>query len=369
MPIKIIGIDAHMLGDCSGGNETFYTGILSHMQVPENMEIILFVKPSFDASSLQGRFKIVHFKSRNAFFRNFIELPVLCFKYKLNLLHAQYFMPFFSPCPIVCTIHDICFEHFSDIFTKYEFFRQKLLIRFAAKHSKKIITVSQMSKKDIADAYAIDQNKITVVYNAPKEVFKKIEISDNDVSTIKTKYGIEKNFILSVGNLQPRKNLIRLIKAFISSKKMNPSFDFQLVIVGKKAWMFDDIIKAAMENSNDIVFTDYVSEGDLVKLYNIANLFVYPSIFEGFGLPPIEAMACGVPVAVSNQSALPEVVGEAGVYFNPYDENDIAKKILQITEDEELRLSLLKKSQMQIKKFSWNKSAKKIISVYEKMLS
>lgn len=366
--MKRIGIDAHMLGDHSGGNETFYTGILAHMHIPENVEVILFVKPFVDTSFLHEKFKIVRFKSKSAFIRNFIELPFLCLKYKLALLHTQYFIPFFCPCPLVCTIHDICFEHFSDIFTKREYFRQKLLIKFAAKHSKKIITVSQMSRKDIADRYGIDENKIAVVYNAPKESFKQIDLSEEALVELKRKFEIKKRFILSVGNLQPRKNLVRLIKAFVSLRRQELEFDYQLVIVGKKAWMFDDVIKEAVANNGDVVFTDYVTEADLVKLYNAADSFVYPSIFEGFGLPPIEAMSCGIPVAVSNQSALPEVVGNAGVYFDPYDERDIAQKILQLTKDRPLRQDLIEKSNMQIKKFSWNLSAKKVVELYEDML-
>ena len=367
-PMKRIGIDAHMLGDHSGGNETFYTGILTHMHVPEDVEVFLFVKPLVDTSFLQGKFKIVRFKSKSAFIRNFVELPFLCLKYKLDLLHTQYFIPFFCPCPLVCTIHDICFEHFSDIFTKREYLRQKLLIKFAAKHSEKIITVSQMSKKDIADKYGIDENKIIVVYNAPKESFKKLNISEDALFELKRRFEIKKRFVLSVGNLQPRKNLVRLIKSFVSLRRQEFEFDYQLVIVGKKAWMFDDVIKEAVANNGDVVFTDYVTEADLVKLYNAADSFVYPSIFEGFGLPPIEAMSCGIPVAVSNQSALPEVVGNAGVYFDPYDERDIAQKILQLTKDRPLRQDLIEKSNMQIKKFSWNLSAKKVVELYEDML-
>lgn len=366
--MKRIGIDAHMLGDHSGGNETFYTGLLAHMRIPENMEIFLFVKPSADISFLQEKFKVVQFRSKSAFFRNFFELPFLCSKYKLDLLHTQYFIPFFCPCPLVCTIHDICFEHFSDIFTRREYFRQKLLIKFAARHSKKIITVSRMSKKDIVNKYGVDEGKVVVVYNAPKEIFKKIEMSEEDLFELRKRFEIEKNYILSVGNLQPRKNLVRLIKAFIFLKRQKAQFNYQLVIVGKKAWMFDDVIKEAFANNGDVVFTDYVTEADLVKLYNAADSFVYPSIFEGFGLPPIEAMSCGIPVAVSNQSALPEVVGDAGVYFDPYDERDIAQKIFQLFENKRLRQDLIKKSNEQIRNFSWIQSANKVVELYEDML-
>lgn len=365
---KRIGIDAHMLGDHSGGNETFYSGLLSHMEIPECFEIYLFVMHNSNVNNLNKNFKIVYFSSKNSFVRNFIELPILCLKYKLDLLHVQYFIPFVRFCPVVCTIHDICFEHFSDIFTSKEYFRQKKLIPYAAKHSKKIFTVSNFSKQDISEHYKIAGDKIAVIYNSPKDIFKKKSEENLDVNALKLKFGIKTKFVLSVGNLQPRKNLVRLIKAFVCLKKDHCNLDSQLVIVGKKAWMFDDIIKEACQKEQDIVFTDYVTEMELAELYKASTCFVYPSIFEGFGLPPIEAMACGTPVAVSNQSALPEVVGEAGMYFNPYDEDDIKNKIYELITNEETRSSLVKKGFDQSSKYSWKISADNVIGEYKRIL-
>ena len=366
---KRIGIDAHMLGDCSGGNETFYSGLLCHMQIPENLEIYLFTTYKADVMKLNKDFKIVYFKSSNAFIRNFIELPILCLKYKLDLLHTQYFIPFVRFCPVVSTIHDICFEHFRSIFTAKEYFRQKTLIPYAAKHSKKIFTVSDFSKKDISQQYKIEEKKIAVIYNSPKGVFKKLSEEELDAYNLKCKFGIKANYVLSVGNLQPRKNLVRLIKSFISLKNKHNDIDYQLVVVGKKAWMFDDVFKEACQKEQDIIFTGYVTETELVRLYNAATCFVYPSIFEGFGLPPIEAMACGTPVAVSNKSALPEVVGSAGVYFDPYDESDMEKIIYELVTNKEFRSNLIQKGFDQIKKYSWTDSANNVINEYEKILA
>lgn len=360
-----IGIDAHLLGDHSGGNETFYFGFLSCMTIPNGIKCFLFVTKKANVEKFKEKFEIVYFKSTNAFFRNFVELPKFCVQYKLDLLHTQYFIPFIRFCPVICTIHDICFEHFENIFTKKEMFIQKVLIPYAAKHSKSIITVSQFSKDDISRKFGVDKEKIFVVYNAPKDVFKNLPKNNLNMEKLRSKYHIKNKYVLSVGNLQPRKNLKRLINAFVGIKKENNLFDVQLVIVGKKAWLFDDILKESIKNQNDVLMTGYVSEQELVQLYNGAECFVYPSIFEGFGLPPIEAMACGVPVVVSNQSAIPEVVGDAGVFFNPFDEKDIGRNLLKMIKNESLRNQKVQLGLEQLKKFKWEKSAKKILEIYE----
>ena len=138
----IIGIDGHMLGDHSGGNESFYYNVLKCMNVNENDIVYLFVKDGVDIADFENKFTIVRFKSTNALIRNFIELPLLCKKYDLDLLHTQYFIPLHRPCDVVCTIHDICFEHYKNIFTKKEYIRQKLLIPYAAKKSKLVFIKS-----------------------------------------------------------------------------------------------------------------------------------------------------------------------------------------------------------------------------------
>ena len=359
-----IGIDAHMLGDHSGGNESYYTNILQNMIVPEEDEIYLFVKKNIDSSAYSHKFKVVEFEEESAFKRNFIELSKLCKKYQLDLLHTQYFIPFHRPCPVVCTIHDICFEHYKDIFTKKEYIRQKLLIPYAAKHSKAIFTVSEHAKNDIISHYHIPAERVIVTYNAVNSGFRRLEDAVLDSVGLRKKYNISNDYILSVGNLQPRKNLVRLIKAFRTLKETTDCNE-QLVIVGKKAWMFDDILREAINNNADVIFTDYVSQEDLIRLYNDAKCFVYPSFFEGFGIPPLEAMACGTPVAVANATALPEVVGDAGIYFDPFSVDEIVEAMKSMINSKYKTELLSKKMQEQVKKFSWEKSAENIFDCYE----
>lgn len=362
-----IGIDAHMLGDFSGGNESYYTNIINHLDPPNNVEIILFVNQINSLKSIKQNFKCVEFKSKSSLVRNFIELPYLCKKYKLDLLHTQYFVPFIRPCKVVCTIHDICFEHYKNIFTKKDYLIQKTLIPYAARKSQTIFTVSNHAKQDIISHYGVSEENIVVTYNAVNEKFKELNEKELGASELREKFNITGNrVLLTVGNLQPRKNLPRLIRAFIELKKDNNYEDVQLVIVGKKAWMYNDILIEASKNSDDIVLTDYVSEEDLVRLYNLADAFVYPSYFEGFGIPPLEALACNTNVAVSNVSSLPEVIGDVGEYFNPFDEKDIEKCLKKIL-SREYKNYLDYENVERAKLFSWSNSAEKIMKIYQKI--
>ena len=361
----VVGIDAHMIGDHSGGNESYYSNIIKNMTIPAGDRYILFVKKGTDMSSYSDKFSIVEFESEGAFKRNFIELPKLCKKYKLDVLHTQYFIPFNRPCPVVCTIHDICFEHYKDIFTKKEYIRQKLLIPYAAKHSQYVFTVSNHAKKDIEDHYNIDSKNVIVTYNAVNESYRIMSEKELDKNELYLKFGIKNDYILSVCNLQPRKNLVRLIQAYKKLKGEKGGQE-QLVIVGKKAWMFNDILKEALDGASDIIFTDYVDSVDLVRLYNAAKLFVYPSFFEGFGIPPLEAMACGTPVVVANATSLPEVVGDAGIYFDPFNVEDIKEAIKKMLTDEKLREESVLKNPEQVRKFTWKKSSDIITECYRK---
>ncbi len=354
-----IGIDAHMLGDKSGGNESFYAGILSSMNTNDGNEYILFVRSGVDIAKYIGKFQVVFFKSRNAAIRNFVELSYLCVKYKLDVLHTQYYLPFIRPCKTVCTIHDISYEHYKDIFNKSEYFRNKLLIPYAACRADKVITVSNFCKKDISTTYRIPENKIEVIYNAVDPEFRVLTDEERQCANVRDTYGIgDEQYLLCVGNLQPRKNIPRLIRAFELYKKKTGA-NTKLVIVGKKAWLYKEILEEA-SNDKDIVLTGYVPKCDLVDLLNEAKGFVYPSYFEGFGIPPLEALSCGTPVAVSDIDVMREVLGDVVIYFDPYDEKDIASALKRlITED---KISQIKRIDIH----TWGQSAEQLKKVYMK---
>lgn len=366
----MIGIDAHVLGDKSGGNETYYRNLISNLSENVQKNVILFINKNVDLSELNFNGRVVVFKSKNAFVRNFLEIPYLAYKYKLECLHMQYFIPFLRPCPIVVTIHDISFEHFDDIFTKKEMFIQKKLIPYAARKSDKILTVSEFSKQDICKYYGCEPEKVIVTHNGKSDSYKKVDLTDVQKKELREKYKLPEEYILYVGNIQPRKNLKRLLQAYVEYAVDNKAAK-PLVIVGKKAWMYDSIFEEIKQNhlEQQVYFTGYVEECDLAAIYTEALFFVYPSIFEGFGLPVLEAMACGTPVITSDITSIPEVAGDACYMIDPYSVDEISRALKIFTEDSLLREEFAKKGVKRAAMFDWKKTAQKTEEVYREFMS
>jgi glycosyltransferase involved in cell wall biosynthesis len=197
-------------------------------------------------------------------------------------------------------------------------------------------------------------------------MYKRLKVQDEGImDNIRNKYGIKNKYILFVSTVEPRKNLYNLIKAF---NKISKSVEHQLVVVGKKGWMFENVLKLVkdLKLENKVIFTDYIDNVEMLYLYNNADIFVYPSIYEGFGIPPLEAMACGSPVVVSNVTSLPEVVGDAALLVDPFNVDDIADKIYKVVSDRNLNNTLKEKSIVQANKFSWKKCAMETLNIYLK---
>lgn len=369
-----ICIDAHVLGDKSGGNETYYRNIIDniHKFMKQDDEIILLMSSKKEAERINKKnirnIKTVFFKSKNPIIRYLYEIPKLVRKYKADVLHTQYYAPLIKNCKLVVTIHDISYEHFPEYFKKLELIRNRVWIWYSSKISDIILTVSEYSKKDISERYKINKDKIVVTHLATSEIYKQVD--EKLVEETKEKFGIKGSYLLTVGNLQPRKNMVRLINSYTEIKSNNPEFNLKLVIVGKKAWKFDGIFKTVNSaNLNDeVILTDYVSDYELVNLYNGAEIFIYPSIFEGFGLPVIEAMACGTPVITSNVSSLPEVAGDCALLINPYDQNSISNEIIKLYKNKEMIESLKNSGMIRAKTFKWEETTLKIFNVYKKLL-
>lgn len=354
-----VAIDAHMLGDGSGGNESHYLNLINHLPAEEfagQIELVLFVKPEYNISNIKIPCEIITFQSKSAMCRNFIEIPQLVRTHHIDVLHMQYFIPFRPQlprdCKVIVTIHDISFEHYKDIFTRKDYMLQKLLIPYAARKSDMIFTVSEFSKNDILEKYRIAQDKIKVIYNGASDLFYPQSFTKEERNAFLSQYGISKPYILCVGNLQPRKNIARLLQAY----KMLNREDIQLVLVGAKAWMFQEIFEKIdkLYLQDQVICPGYVSTEELAKIYNMAEMFVYPSYFEGFGIPVLEAMKCEIPVATSNITSLPEVGGDAVIYFNPFDTEDICAKMTQLLDDKNLCQQLRNKEKTQAQNFEWN---------------
>ena len=297
--------------------------------------------------------------------------PIEFLGFKADILHCpDYLIPPTLNKNIVLTIHDLAFLRFPEF--NFDWFVKKYTreVKKNAQISRKIIADSESTKDDIIRFFKIDPQKIEVIYLASDTVFKKLPETRIDRNILK-KYKINKKYILSVGTIEPRKNFITLIKAFNLIKQKNTGFDYKLVIAGRTGWKSEATYEEREKSPyrEDILFTGIVPDRDLVQIYNQAELFVYPSLFEGFGLPPLEAMSCGLPVIASDSSSLKEVVGDAGILLSPGNNIEIQKQILHVLENEEIKEELKRKSLIRAKKFSWEETAQKTINLYYKIIS
>ena len=284
-----------------------------------------------------------------------------------------HYAPRFSPIPTIISIMDLSYIHYPYMFKKSDLYQLKNWTLYSVQKSKKIITISKSSKNDIIGYYKLDNDKVVVVYPGIKEKGINLQAKSMDNSKkLRAKYNIRGKYILFVGTLQPRKNIVRLIEAFgkiLSEFSNSKEKELELIIVGKKGWFYQDILNAPQKNNieKNVKFLDFVENEELPALYKEAVCFVLPSLYEGFGLPVLEAMQFGCPVLASNISSLPEAGADAAVYFDPYNVNDIADKLKKVIENEELRKEMREKGFRQIKKFSWEKAATETLDIIKKV--
>lgn len=274
-----------------------------------------------------------------------------------------HYLPIFTPNSSAISILDVSYIRFPELFNKSDLRQLILWTKFSVKKAKIIFTISRASKDDIIKEYQVSRDKVVVTYPGIKQGLI-IKNEGSGMTDLKKKHGINGRYVLFVGTLQPRKNIARLTEAFSKIKT-----DIQLIIVGKKGWMYEEILEAPKKFNiqNKVKFLENVSDEDLPLFYKNALCFVLPSLYEGFGLPVLEAMRNGCPVITSNISSLPEAGGDAALYVNPLDAEDIQKKLELMINNEELRKKLIKKGYEQVKKFSWEKTAKETLTVLEKL--
>jgi len=277
-----------------------------------------------------------------------------------------YFQPNFIPNKnikakkLICTLHDFSFLLQPQWHPKerIDYFVQNFDLIKKADH---IITGSNFTKQEIVYHMQLPQDKISVIYHGVNhEVYK--EYPSNELQETKTVFDLPKKFLLFVGSIEPRKNLLTLLKAYTLLKNEQKD-ELPLVLVGFKGWENKETMQEIEKNKEHIRYLGYVTETHLAHIYNLATIFIYPSLYEGFGLPPLEAMACGTPVIVSNVASLPEVCGDAALYVEPMDLQGIIDKISLLANDEKLRGELSKKSKLQAAHFSWDKAAQEHLKI------
>lgn len=282
----------------------------------------------------------------------------------LDVLHCPVnVLPVCLTCPAVLTIHDLTFLRFPERFRPERQRYLAALTRLSAKRARRITTDSANTRDDVAELFDIPLERIEVVYPGLDEAFH--PVADDELDAFRARKGLPDQFVLYVGTLEPRKNVTALISAY-QQISQHGSTSWPLVIAGGKGWMFEDIFGQVERSglADRVIFPGYVAPEELPYWYAAATVFVYPSLYEGFGLPPLEAMACGTPVVVSNASSLPEVVGDAGLKVDPYRTDELAEGLAEVLQSTAKREQMIAAGLRQAASFTWEKAATQLTAIY-----
>ena len=296
-------------------------------------------------------------------------LPGLLKQDNIDLLHAPcHVSPARLHCPLVITYHDMASWLFPEKFELFHRMAYQLLVPALTRRADRLIAVSESTKRDIVKLFKIAEDKITVVTEGANAFFKPVTDSAL-LKKIKEKYSLPEKYFLYVGMFEPRKNIPSIIEAFRRLKD-KCILEHKLVLVGKKGWMYKEIFNTvkSLKLASDVIFTGYISDYELPLVYSGAEIFIFPSAYEGFGLPILEAMSCGLPVITSNISSMPEVSKGAALLVNPGVLEEIADAMEKIINDKPLKEAMIKKGLEEAKKYSWEKAAKETLEVYKAVL-
>ena len=372
-----IAIDVSLAVGESAGVGTYTRGLLeglaaidaeneyllySYVDIPLSSHSIFPQKPNFALRMLSpGEEHWAHVWSR-------AELPPKEALNGVDILHSPFFnAPREHDGSLVVTIYDVSFLLQPQFHTEANRLHCLQGTLNAALYADRIITISVQTKNDLMAYFSIPEERIRVIHPAHRKIYH----PERDTEVIRgalERLGIYHNFILCVGSLEPRKNLKRLLHAYATYVKRHTAEEL-LVIAGGTGWLSDNLAELVAELgiAGRVKFLGYAQEADLRVLYSAARLFVYPSLYEGFGLPPLEAMACGAPVITSNTSALPEVVGDAAIFIDPHSSADLSKAMRAVLTDGEMRTKMRRQSLERAKLFSWERAAKETLTVYREI--
>jgi len=363
-----IGIDGHAAEAGGSGNGTYIRGLLGGLlALDPPHEFVVYATdrghPFF--RSLAGRPNVFvrELRPRTSALRIPLSLAWASRRDALDILHVQYIGPPFHRGRLVATIHDLGFLRVPRTFSRGFVRRSTVLIRRTARRADRVVTGSAFSRRDLILEYGLDPRAVALVpygvgpeFSAPG--------TPADAARVLGRYGLTKPYILSVGRLNPRKNLPVLARAFDRMKKAT-GLPHRLVLAGPEDYRSRETLAAVSEAAGRVVVTGLVPDADLPALYREAEIFVYPSLFEGGGLPVLEAMAAGAPVVASKTTSLPEIVGDAGWLVDPLDVDDIARALVRLAADPELRETLRAKGRARARTMTWTSAARAMLRVYE----
>ena len=367
-----IAIDAHSVGARLAGNETYAINLIEALaEIDQANQYTLFVTKQSAVERFANRwpnFTVRRTLPHTPLVRIPLTLSRELRRHPVDVLHVQYTAPPLAPCPVVATIHDLSFEHLPETFNRRSVMQLRITVRHTARRAAQITTLSEYSRQDISRTYRIDPERITVTPAAAAPMFKRVN-NETELQRVRETYGIDGDYILSLCSIQPRKNLLRLIEAYSLLRRLHQGVKLPtLVLAGKRGWLENETITAAQrdELSGNIRFTGYVADEHLNALYSGAVCFVYPSYFEGFGLPILESMKCGTPVIAGDRTSIPEVAGEAALLFDPFDVNSLVEALKRVLNDSEYRATLSAKGLQRAGEFNWQTTARLTLAAYQR---
>ncbi|MFH1255605.1 MAG: glycosyltransferase family 1 protein [bacterium] len=367
--IKKIGIDARFYGPIGKGlgryTQEIVDGIIKISQNDEYEYTVFLRQENFSDFECRGaKVKKILADIKWYGLAEQIIFPILIWRERLDLMHFPHFnAPILCPVKFVITIHDLILIKFptfrattlGPLLYKIKNSAYKIVIRSALKRAKTILTVSEYTKQAIIEQFKINPGKITAIYEGVADL--------TPGQAAKGETPFKQPYLLYVGNAYPHKNLEGLIKIFSKINENSPNL--KLILVGKNDYFYDRLKQYAKNFSKNIIFPGYIPDNELGALYENGLIYIFPSFYEGFGLPPLEAMSRGLPVVSSNKTCLPEILGQAALYFNPEDETDMENKIKQAIADGQLRENLRIKGYEQAKKYSWKNCAAETFEIYK----
>ncbi len=369
---KRIAIDARKLRDYGIG--TYVRNLLRQLarQDPNTEYVLLCRAEDCDViADLGSNFRAVREDAGDYSVREQFAVPIDLRREHVDLFHApHYVLPPLTPCRSVVTIHDCIHLRFPQYLPNrlgYAYARSSLWI--ATHRAARVITVSEASKRDILRYYRVPEERIDVIYNAIDDRFW-LEPPADAMERVRERYQLNAPFVLYAGNIKPHKNLERLIEAFHLLRQDPNLKDVQLLIIGDEISKYASLRRAVHRHKlhKYVRFFGFVPDQTLAALYRLAAVFVFPSLYEGFGLPPLEAMASGTPVITSNVSSLPEVVGDAALMIDPYDPGAIAAAMRRVLEDSTLRADLRARGLARAREFSWERSIRRVREIYGEVM-
>ena len=381
-----IGIDIRLIGQKRTGDEVVIFNLVKNLaEIDQTNEYFLFTnitdQKQLNIISTQidilnkNNFKIVSLPAKNKFIWNLWTLPKYLRQNPVDVYHTQYITPWFVPkkIKIVTIVHDISFNFFPQFIKFSDLFFLKALIPISLKRSDKIVGVSQFTRDEIIKFYNINPEKVDYIYDAVGDEFLNSpageEVSEEKIAEVRKKYDLPEKFILYMGTLQPRKNIPQLVEAYAAIK--NKLGGIKLVICGnRQANNFDKKIDETVAKNNlseEVFFPGYIDEKDKRFVFAAAQAFVFPSLYEGFGIPVLEAMSQKIPVLASDIPSLKEIAGQGALYFDTTSIVDFSQKLYDICVNNDLRAELIQSGMARISFFSWKNSAQKMLAIYRKL--